>query len=47
MKDIPKKTKEAAKGVQELGVDAAKSVKRDVEKVAEKVGIKEKKKSRD
>lgn len=47
MKDIPKKTKEVAKGIKDVGVDAAKAVKRDAEKMAEKVGIKEKKKSRD
>jgi hypothetical protein len=47
VKDIPKDTKEAAKGVKEVAVDAGKAVKRDAEKVAEKVGIKEKKKSRD
>lgn len=43
VKDIPGKTMETAQGLKEVGVEAAKALKRDTEKLAEKVGIKEKK----
>jgi len=43
VKDIPKKTKETTQGLKEVGVEAAKAVKREAERLAEKVGMKEKK----
>jgi len=40
VKDIPAKTSETAQGLKEVGVEAAKAIKRDAEKLAEKVGLK-------
>lgn len=40
VKDIPSKTSETAQGLKEVGVEAAKAIKRDAEKLAEKVGLK-------
>lgn len=39
-KDFPQKVSETATGLKEVGVEAAKAVKRDAEKIAQKTGLK-------